>query len=164
MCSDELYKFSDGTLTSIRIVLHDFASTLRMDYLPKRRWGNLDRQSQNQRDLSKDIPLVRIEVLRYDKKDKRYIEDFVSLKVKLVCMLHAYNNMGGHNVSAGYIHNTILRCRLPPPGQVRTYTPKSVSKSLKLLKKSTYIRTSRYRKGNIWFYQSLLIYLQKCQV
>nr|GEV87741.1 retrotransposon protein, putative, unclassified [Tanacetum cinerariifolium] len=44
MCSDELYKFSDGTLTSVRSVLHDIASILRLDYLPKRRWSNLDRQ------------------------------------------------------------------------------------------------------------------------
>ncbi|GKC71685.1 hypothetical protein Tco_1117568 [Tanacetum coccineum] len=42
--SNELYKFSDGTLTSVRSVLHDIASNLRMDYLPKRRWINLDRQ------------------------------------------------------------------------------------------------------------------------
>ncbi|GJS38790.1 hypothetical protein Tco_0563833 [Tanacetum coccineum] len=39
---DELYKFYDGTLTSIRRVLHDIANNLRMDYLPKRRWSNLD--------------------------------------------------------------------------------------------------------------------------
>nr|GEW34618.1 hypothetical protein [Tanacetum cinerariifolium] len=32
----ELYKFCDGTLTSDRTVLHDIASNLRMDYLPKR--------------------------------------------------------------------------------------------------------------------------------
>nr|GEX36651.1 hypothetical protein [Tanacetum cinerariifolium] len=44
MRSDELYKFSDGTLTSVRYVLHDIASNLRMDYLPKRRWSNLDKQ------------------------------------------------------------------------------------------------------------------------
>ncbi|GJY56681.1 hypothetical protein Tco_0455796 [Tanacetum coccineum] len=37
MRSDELYKFSDGTLTSVRTVLHDIASNLRMDYLPKRK-------------------------------------------------------------------------------------------------------------------------------
>ncbi|GKD38570.1 hypothetical protein Tco_1258777, partial [Tanacetum coccineum] len=43
MRSDKLYKFSDGTLTSVRSVLHDIASNLRMDYLPKRRWSNLDR-------------------------------------------------------------------------------------------------------------------------
>ncbi|GKB88450.1 hypothetical protein Tco_0960722 [Tanacetum coccineum] len=37
MRSDELYKFSDGTLTSVRTVLLDIALNLRMDYLPKRR-------------------------------------------------------------------------------------------------------------------------------
>ncbi|GJY90533.1 hypothetical protein Tco_0505729 [Tanacetum coccineum] len=35
--TDELYKFSDGTLTSVRTVLHDITFNLRMDYLPKRR-------------------------------------------------------------------------------------------------------------------------------
>nr|GEU78463.1 hypothetical protein [Tanacetum cinerariifolium] len=43
MCSDELYKFYDDTLTSVRGVLHDIANNLRMDYLTKRRWSNLDR-------------------------------------------------------------------------------------------------------------------------
>ncbi|GJQ96097.1 hypothetical protein Tco_0007236 [Tanacetum coccineum] len=41
---DELYKFCDGTLTSVRRVLHDIASSLEMDYLPKRRWSKLDRK------------------------------------------------------------------------------------------------------------------------
>ncbi|GJR28177.1 hypothetical protein Tco_1104409 [Tanacetum coccineum] len=43
MRSDELYKFCDGTLTSVRTVLHDIASNLRMEYLPQIRWSNLDR-------------------------------------------------------------------------------------------------------------------------
>ncbi|GJX30317.1 hypothetical protein Tco_0238396 [Tanacetum coccineum] len=42
MRSDELYKFSDRTLSSVRSVLHDIASNLRIDYLPKRRWSTLD--------------------------------------------------------------------------------------------------------------------------
>ncbi|GJV31480.1 hypothetical protein Tco_1391880, partial [Tanacetum coccineum] len=42
MRSDELYKFCDGTLTSVRRVLHDIVNNPRMDYLPKRRWSNLD--------------------------------------------------------------------------------------------------------------------------
>ncbi|GKB51410.1 hypothetical protein Tco_0902163 [Tanacetum coccineum] len=42
MRSDELYKFCEGTLTSVRRVLHDIANNWRMDYLPKRRWSNLD--------------------------------------------------------------------------------------------------------------------------
>ncbi|GJZ01801.1 hypothetical protein Tco_0519762 [Tanacetum coccineum] len=35
MRTDELYKFSDGTLTSVRSVLHDIGLNPRMDYLPK---------------------------------------------------------------------------------------------------------------------------------
>ncbi|GKB90647.1 hypothetical protein Tco_0962919 [Tanacetum coccineum] len=34
---DELYKFCDGTLSSIQRVLHDIDFSLEMDYLPKRR-------------------------------------------------------------------------------------------------------------------------------
>ncbi|GKE47818.1 hypothetical protein Tco_1479076 [Tanacetum coccineum] len=44
MRTDKLYKFSDGMLTSVRTVLHDIASNLRMDYLPKRTWSSLDRK------------------------------------------------------------------------------------------------------------------------
>ncbi|GKC46830.1 hypothetical protein Tco_1064552 [Tanacetum coccineum] len=42
MCTDELYKFSDGTLTSVRSVLHDIASNARIEYFPKERWSSLD--------------------------------------------------------------------------------------------------------------------------
>ncbi|GJV90618.1 hypothetical protein Tco_1538431 [Tanacetum coccineum] len=66
MRSGELYKLCDGTLTSIRRVLHDIASSLEMEYLPKRTWSKLDRKSQNQRDLPRDIPLDSVEVLRFN--------------------------------------------------------------------------------------------------
>ncbi|GKD13729.1 hypothetical protein Tco_1198136 [Tanacetum coccineum] len=44
MRSDKLNKFFDGTLTSVQRVLHDISNNLRMDYLPKRRWSNLDKK------------------------------------------------------------------------------------------------------------------------
>ncbi|GKG38716.1 hypothetical protein Tco_0460428, partial [Tanacetum coccineum] len=44
MRSDELYKFCDGTLTSVRRVLRDIASSLEMDYFLKRRLSKLDRK------------------------------------------------------------------------------------------------------------------------
>ncbi|GKD81781.1 hypothetical protein Tco_1348620, partial [Tanacetum coccineum] len=44
MRSDELYKFCDSILTSVRSVLHDIASSLEMEYLPKRTWSELDRK------------------------------------------------------------------------------------------------------------------------
>nr|GEX01935.1 hypothetical protein [Tanacetum cinerariifolium] len=64
MRSDELYNFYDGTLTSVRRVLHDIANNLRMDYLPKRRWSNLDQKRENRRDLPRHTALDSVEVLR----------------------------------------------------------------------------------------------------
>nr|GEV00458.1 retrovirus-related Pol polyprotein from transposon TNT 1-94 [Tanacetum cinerariifolium] len=66
---DELYKFYDGTLSSFRMVLHDIASRLEMNYLPKRHWSNLEKKRshimiKNRRDVPKDIPLDSIVVLR----------------------------------------------------------------------------------------------------
>nr|GFC99820.1 hypothetical protein [Tanacetum cinerariifolium] len=44
MCTDELYKFSDGTLDSVRTALHDITSGIRMDYLPKKKWSRIDKR------------------------------------------------------------------------------------------------------------------------
>ncbi|GJW78433.1 putative reverse transcriptase domain-containing protein [Tanacetum coccineum] len=47
MHSDELHKFSDGTLQSVRDTLHDMANNLRMGYnkvIPRRRWSNVDKK------------------------------------------------------------------------------------------------------------------------
>ncbi|GJV95851.1 putative reverse transcriptase domain-containing protein [Tanacetum coccineum] len=42
--SDELYKFSDGTLTRLISSLEDIAKNIDMEYLPKRRWSNLEKK------------------------------------------------------------------------------------------------------------------------
>nr|GEV80267.1 hypothetical protein [Tanacetum cinerariifolium] len=70
MRSDELYKFSDGNLTSVRDVLHDIASNLRMEYLPKRRWSNLDRQRSR-------IMINAIDKLLLERRLMRSLEKFV---------------------------------------------------------------------------------------
>ncbi|GKF05328.1 hypothetical protein Tco_0035996 [Tanacetum coccineum] len=44
MRSDELYKFSDGTLTRLLSSLEDITKNIDMEYLPKRRWGNLEKK------------------------------------------------------------------------------------------------------------------------
>ncbi|GKD06209.1 hypothetical protein Tco_1181183 [Tanacetum coccineum] len=44
MRTDELHKFNDGTLNDVRTALHDIASGIRMEYLPKRKWSGLDKQ------------------------------------------------------------------------------------------------------------------------
>nr|GEU69199.1 reverse transcriptase domain-containing protein [Tanacetum cinerariifolium] len=74
MRSDELYKFSDGTLTRLRTSLGDITKNIRMEYLPKRRWSTLEKKranimikeidNQNRRDLPRDVPLDSVGVLR----------------------------------------------------------------------------------------------------
>ncbi|GKC81370.1 hypothetical protein Tco_1137087 [Tanacetum coccineum] len=44
MHSDELYKFSDGTLTRLLSLLEDITKNIDMEYLPKRRWSHLEKK------------------------------------------------------------------------------------------------------------------------
>ncbi|GJR40256.1 hypothetical protein Tco_1215940 [Tanacetum coccineum] len=44
MRADELHKFSDGTLNDVRSALYDIATGIRMEYLPMRKWSNLDKK------------------------------------------------------------------------------------------------------------------------
>ncbi|GJX88209.1 hypothetical protein Tco_0340223 [Tanacetum coccineum] len=44
MRSDELYKFSDGTLTRLRDSLDDITKNINLEYLPKRRWSTLEKK------------------------------------------------------------------------------------------------------------------------
>ncbi|GJR63373.1 hypothetical protein Tco_1505535 [Tanacetum coccineum] len=44
MRSDELYKFSDGTLTRLQTSLDDITKNIRMEYLPQRRWSTLEKK------------------------------------------------------------------------------------------------------------------------
>ncbi|GJU82058.1 retrovirus-related pol polyprotein from transposon TNT 1-94 [Tanacetum coccineum] len=56
MCSHELYKFSDGTLISVRDKLKDMANNLELGYssvMPRRIWSNLDKKRS--RIMVKDI-------------------------------------------------------------------------------------------------------------
>ncbi|GKB87358.1 hypothetical protein Tco_0959630 [Tanacetum coccineum] len=70
MRSDVLYKFSDRTLTGLRTLLDDITKNIRMD--------------QNQRDLSRDIPLDSVVVLRYEKRSKSENKGKVSTEMELV--------------------------------------------------------------------------------
>ncbi|GJT61575.1 hypothetical protein Tco_1005108 [Tanacetum coccineum] len=68
--SDELYKFYDGTLSSVRHVLHDIASNLEMDYLPKRHWSNLEMKRSR-------IMVKPIDKLLFERRLMRNLEKFV---------------------------------------------------------------------------------------
>ncbi|GJV99588.1 putative ribonuclease H-like domain-containing protein [Tanacetum coccineum] len=67
--SDELYKFCDGTLTSVQSVLHD-TSSLRMDYLPKTSWSKLDRRRSR-------IMIKAIDQRLFERRLMRNLEKFV---------------------------------------------------------------------------------------
>nr|GEU66600.1 hypothetical protein [Tanacetum cinerariifolium] len=58
MCTDELHKFSDGTLNDVRTALRDIATRIRMDYLPMRKWSNLDKKRARVMVQDKDKKLV----------------------------------------------------------------------------------------------------------
>ncbi|GJZ68503.1 hypothetical protein Tco_0631743 [Tanacetum coccineum] len=80
---NELYKFSDETLTSVRYVLHDIASNLRMDYLPKKRWSNLDRKTSRIMIKAIDKLMSKRRLIRSLEKfigGREYGEDFRLLK------------------------------------------------------------------------------------
>nr|GEU45079.1 hypothetical protein [Tanacetum cinerariifolium] len=68
--TDELYKYSDRTLTSVRSFLHDIASNLRMDYFLKRRWSSLDRKRSR-------IMIKAIDKLLLERRLMRILEKFI---------------------------------------------------------------------------------------
>ncbi|GJR99105.1 hypothetical protein Tco_0315614 [Tanacetum coccineum] len=92
--SNELYKFSDRTLTGLQTSLDDITKNIRMEYLPKRRWSTLEKKranfmikaidNQNQRDLPRDIPLDSVVVLRYEKRSKSENKGKVPTEMELV--------------------------------------------------------------------------------
>ncbi|GJZ38460.1 hypothetical protein Tco_0585023 [Tanacetum coccineum] len=44
MRADELHKFSDGTLDDVRSALNDITKGIRMEYLSRRKWSDLDKR------------------------------------------------------------------------------------------------------------------------
>ncbi|GJS77252.1 hypothetical protein Tco_0727133 [Tanacetum coccineum] len=73
MRSDELYKFYDKMLTSVRMVLHDIASNLRMVYFPKRRCSERDKTRSR-------IMIKKIDKWLYKRWLMRNLEKFVGGK------------------------------------------------------------------------------------
>ncbi|GJX16787.1 hypothetical protein Tco_0217619 [Tanacetum coccineum] len=45
--TQELYKFSDKTLTGLQTSLDDITKNIRIEYLPKRRWSTLEKKRAN---------------------------------------------------------------------------------------------------------------------
>ncbi|GJY60821.1 hypothetical protein Tco_0461478 [Tanacetum coccineum] len=63
MRSDQLYKFSDRTLTGLQTLLDDITNNIQMEYLPKRRWSTLEKKRVN----------IMIKVIDNQLKEQRLI-------------------------------------------------------------------------------------------
>ncbi|GJY86464.1 hypothetical protein Tco_0500490 [Tanacetum coccineum] len=74
MRADELHKFSDGTLNDVRSALHDIAAGIRMEYLPMRKWSNLDKKRAR-------VMVQDIDKQLYQRRLMRNLEKFVGGRV-----------------------------------------------------------------------------------
>ncbi|GJV88081.1 hypothetical protein Tco_1532019, partial [Tanacetum coccineum] len=70
MRTDELHKFSDGTLNHVRTTLNDIATRIQMDYLPKRRWSPQDKRRAR-------VMISAIDRKLRDRRLMRSLEKFV---------------------------------------------------------------------------------------
>ncbi|GJU47779.1 hypothetical protein Tco_1217334 [Tanacetum coccineum] len=70
MRTDELHKFSDGTLNDVRTALHDIAAGIRMEYLSMRKWSNLDQKRAR-------VMVQDIDKQLYQRRLMRNLEKFV---------------------------------------------------------------------------------------
>ncbi|GKC30737.1 hypothetical protein Tco_1038031 [Tanacetum coccineum] len=76
MRTDELHKFSDGTLNHVRTTLNDIATGIQMDYLPKRRWSPQDKRRAR-------VMISAIDRKLRDRRLMRNLEKFVGGRPKL---------------------------------------------------------------------------------
>ncbi|GKC53577.1 reverse transcriptase domain-containing protein, partial [Tanacetum coccineum] len=62
MRTDELHKFSDGTLNHVWTTLHDITLGIRLEYLPKKKWSRLDKRRANVmiQDIDKQLRVRRL--------------------------------------------------------------------------------------------------------
>ncbi|GJW07448.1 hypothetical protein Tco_1569871 [Tanacetum coccineum] len=70
MRTEELHKFSDGTLNHVRTALNDIATGIQMEYLPKRKWSKQDKQRAR-------VMINAIDKKLRDRRLMRSLEKFV---------------------------------------------------------------------------------------
>ncbi|GJT19776.1 hypothetical protein Tco_0878482 [Tanacetum coccineum] len=70
MCTDELHKFSDGTLDDVRSALHDIASGIRLEYLAKKHWSNFKKNRAR-------VMIQNIKKQLFERRLMRNLEKFV---------------------------------------------------------------------------------------
>ncbi|GJR93761.1 hypothetical protein Tco_0265935 [Tanacetum coccineum] len=83
MRSDELYKFSDDTLTRLLTSLKDITNKNNMEYLPKRRWSILEKKRAR-------IMIKAINKLQKERRIMRSLEKFIVKELQERCIIKAF--------------------------------------------------------------------------
>nr|GEX36533.1 hypothetical protein [Tanacetum cinerariifolium] len=74
MRANKLHKFSDGTLNDVWTALHDIAARIRMEYMPMRKYSNLDKKRAR-------VMVQNIDKQLYQRRLMRNLEKFVGGRV-----------------------------------------------------------------------------------
>ncbi|GKB53819.1 hypothetical protein Tco_0904572 [Tanacetum coccineum] len=82
MRTDELHKFSDGTLNHVRTILNDIATRIQMEYLLKRKWSKQDKQRARVMIKAIDKKLKDKRKLKYGGEDAQDHTLTYKLKIK----------------------------------------------------------------------------------
>ncbi|GJU41014.1 hypothetical protein Tco_1193971 [Tanacetum coccineum] len=106
MWADELYKYSDGTLKTVRDELHHRILNFCLGYNDE-----MSRRNQNWKDLPRDIPLDRIEVLRYDTKGVKVRKGKMQTKTELTL---EQTQQGVSNEVLIVIMDPVMQCTTLP--------------------------------------------------
>ncbi|GKE71252.1 hypothetical protein Tco_1529324, partial [Tanacetum coccineum] len=70
MLTDELHKFSDGTLDDVRSALQDITSGISLEYLPKKHWSNFEKKRAR-------VMIQNINKQLFERRLMRNLEKFV---------------------------------------------------------------------------------------
>ncbi|GJW01298.1 hypothetical protein Tco_1556549 [Tanacetum coccineum] len=83
MRSDELYKFSNKTLTGLQTSMDDITKNIQMEYLPQRRWITLEKKRAT-------IMIKAIDKQMKEKRMTRSLEKFVGVRW-LISGIHSHD-------------------------------------------------------------------------
>ncbi|GJY44762.1 hypothetical protein Tco_0432975 [Tanacetum coccineum] len=113
---DELYKFSDGTLTRLLSLLEDITKNIDMEYLPKRRWSTMENKRAH-------FMIKEINKLLKERRMMRSLEKFVGgrlyetdlrLLQRTICLCHIVFISQRFDTSAGNpVKEILLKLNLP---------------------------------------------------
>ncbi|GJT10511.1 hypothetical protein Tco_0857553 [Tanacetum coccineum] len=109
MRSDELYKFSDGTLTRLLSSLKDITKNIDMEYLPKRRWSTLEKKRAHFmiKDINKLLKERRM-MRSLEKFVGEHPSDFIHYKDGNPASANIKQAHGRFNTTAGNLVKKIL--------------------------------------------------------